>query len=202
YEKIDYGGLETEDAHAAVNYMLDTYSYLDAKRVGAVGWSHGGLIVLHLVFAHPSDYAACFAGVPVSDLVARMGYSNEEYRALFSAPYHIGKTAEEDVAEYKKRSPAWNASKLKTPLLIHTNTNDEDVNALEVEHLIQALKAEGKPFEYEVFQKLPGGHSFDRMDTRTAKEIRLKIYQFLAKHLAPPVPLKTLRELEKAGYPR
>ena len=36
---------------------------------------------------------------------------------------------------------AWNAEKLQTPLLIHTTTNDEDVNVLEVEHLVQALKA-------------------------------------------------------------
>lgn len=33
--------------------------------------------------------------------------------------------------------------KLQTPLHIHTNTNDEDVNMLEVERLIQALKAAG-----------------------------------------------------------
>ena len=31
--------------------------------------------------------------------------------------------------------------KLQTPLLIHTTTNDEDVNVLEVEHLIDSLKA-------------------------------------------------------------
>ncbi len=39
-----------------------------------------------------------------------------------------------------------------TPLLIHTNTNDADVNVLEVEHLIKALKAENKKFEYEIFE--------------------------------------------------
>lgn len=48
------------------------------------------------------------------------------------------------VAEYRKRSPAWQVGKYRnTPLLIHTNTNDEDVNVLEVEHLIKSLKAEG-----------------------------------------------------------
>ena len=200
YEKIDYGGLEVEDCHAAVKHMLENYGFLDPRRVGVAGWSHGGMIALLAVFAHPEDYAAAFAGVPVSDLVARMGYSDEEYRDMFSADYHLGKTAGENVAEYRRRSPAWNAAKLKTPLLIHTNTIDEDVNVLEVEHLIQALKAEGKSFEYEIFQNVPGGHSFDRMDTRRAKEIRLRIYRFLAKHLSPPKPFRTIEELEKAGY--
>jgi dipeptidyl aminopeptidase/acylaminoacyl peptidase len=202
YEKIDYGGLEVEDVHAAMKHMLDNYGFLDSKRVGMAGWSHGGMIALLAVFAHPNDYAVCFAGVPVSDLVARMGYSDEEYRNLFSAGYHLGKTAEENVAEYRRRSPAWNAAKLKTPLLIHTNTIDEDVNVLEVEHLIQALKAENKSFEYGIFENVPGGHSFDRMDTRQAREIRLKIHRFLAKHLSPPYPFKTLEEMDKAGYPQ
>ena len=106
----------------------------------------------------------------------------------------------EDVEEYKRRSPAWNAAKLRTPLLIHTNTIDDDVNVLEVEHLIQALKAENKKFEYEIFQNVEGGHSFDRIDTRIAKEIRLKIYRFLDKYLDPPRKLKSIRDIDRAAY--
>ncbi len=188
YELIDYGGLEVDDCHAAKEWALENLDCVDPARVGLVGWSHGGLIVLMEAFAHPKDYQCVFAGVPVSDLVQRMGYYNDEYRGLFSAPYHIGKTANQDLAEYKRRSPAWNAHKLDTPLLIHTNTNDEDVNYIEVEHLIQALKAAGKKFEYKVYENAPGGHSMDRLDTRLAKEGRREIYAFLAKYLKPPRP--------------
>jgi dipeptidyl aminopeptidase/acylaminoacyl peptidase len=117
-----------------------------------------------------------------------MGYKTQRYRDLYSADYHIGKTAYEDVNEYRRRSPAWNAEKLQTPLRIHTNTIDEDVNVLEVEHLIKALKASGKEFEYEIFEAIPGGHSFDRLDTAFAREARKKIYGFLARHLHPPNP--------------
>ncbi|HSG29699.1 MAG TPA: prolyl oligopeptidase family serine peptidase, partial [Candidatus Krumholzibacterium sp.] len=102
--------------------------------------------------------------------------------------------------EYWRRSPAWQAHKLETPLLIHTNTNDDDVNVLEVEHLIKSLKAEGKKFEYEIFQAAPGGHSFDRMDTKLAKEVRLKIYTFLAGYLEPPVRFRSVKDIENAAY--
>ena len=131
-----------------------------------------------------------YAGVPVCDLVARMGYKGQGYRDLFSAPYHIGKTAEDDVNEYRRRSPAWNAEKLQTPLLIHTTTNDEDVNVLEVEHLIKALKAAGRKFEHKVYKDAPGGHEFNRIDTKLARESRAEVYRFLAKHLNPPNPVK------------
>jgi len=141
------------------------------------------------VFEHPEAYQAAFAGVPVSDLVARMGYKTQRYRDLYSADYHIGKTAYEDVNEYRRRSPAWNVEKLRTPLRIHTNTIDEDVNVLEVEHLIKSLKAAGKEFEYEIFEAIPGGHAFDRLDTAFAREARKKIYGFLARYLRPPNPM-------------
>ncbi|MFO8060317.1 MAG: prolyl oligopeptidase family serine peptidase [Bacillota bacterium] len=189
YNLIDYGGLEVEDAFAARNWMIEAHSELvDPDRVGIIGWSHGGLITLMNIFNHPEAYRAAYAGVPVSDLVARMGYKTDEYRKLFSAPHHIGQTAYGAVDEYRRRSPAWQAEKLETPLLIQTTTNDEDVNVLEVEHLIKALKAEGKEFEYEVYRDAPGGHVFNRIDTALARQSRSKIYHFLARHLCPPHP--------------
>jgi dipeptidyl aminopeptidase/acylaminoacyl peptidase len=200
YEKIDYGGLEVEDVYAGKNYMLENYDFLDKNRVGIFGWSHGGLITLFNIFNHPEDYKAAYAGVPVSDLVARMGYKTQGYRDLYSADYHIGKTAYENVEEYRRRSPAWHAEKLETPLLIYTNTNDADVNVLEVEHLIKSLKAAGKKFEYKIFKDKPGGHSFDRLDLMMAKKMRFDIYKFLAGYLSPPKPFKSVKELSDAGY--
>jgi dipeptidyl aminopeptidase/acylaminoacyl peptidase len=190
WEQIDYGGLENEDVFAGKQWMVENHAEVDGERVGILGWSHGGMITLMNIFDHPADYKAAYAGVPVSDLVARMGYKGDGYRALFAAPYHIGKTAEENVNEYRRRSPAWNAEKLQTPLFIETNTNDEDVNVLEVEHLVQALKAAGKNFEYKIYTNAPGGHQFNRLDTKLAKESRAGIYRFFAKHLNPPKPVQ------------
>lgn len=201
YEKIDYGGLEIEDVFASKNYMLENYHFLDKNRVGIMGWSHGGLITLFNIFEHPNDYAVAYAGVPVSDLVARMGYYEDDYRALYEADYHIGQSAHKNVEEYRRRSPAWNTHKFKnTPLLIHTNTNDNDVHVLEVEHLIKSLKADNKQFDYEIYQEVPGGHSFDRMDTKIAKEIRVKIYKHMNSYLKPENPINNLQDIQKAGY--
>jgi dipeptidyl aminopeptidase/acylaminoacyl peptidase len=192
YRSIDYGGLEIEDTYAARNFMIENYDFLDGNRVGIVGWSHGGLHALMNIFDHPDGYAAAYAGVPVSDLIARMGYKTQGYRDLYSADYHIGKSAYEDVEEYRRRSPSWNTHKYDgTPLLIHTNTNDADVNVLEVERLIQALKAEGKTgFEYRIYENEPGGHGFNRLDTAAAKESRREIWRFLAPILRPDYPVR------------
>lgn len=201
YEKIDYGGLEVQDVNAGRQYMIDNYEFVDEDRIGIIGWSHGGLITLHNIFDFPNNYQVAFAGVPVSDLIARMGYKDQSYRDLYEADFHIGQSAEENVEEYRRRSPAWQTHKFQnTPLLIHTNTNDADVNVLEVEHLIKSLKAEGKKFDYEIFEEIPGGHSFDRIDTKIAKEIRVKIYKHLDKYLNPPKKIRSVGDIMKASY--
>jgi dipeptidyl aminopeptidase/acylaminoacyl peptidase len=187
YQDIDYGGREVEDCLAARDWVVANHPRVDAKHVGMLGWSHGGLITLMSLFDHPDSYVCGFAGVPVSNLVMRMGYLGQDYRDLYEADFHIGQSVEENLEEYKRRSPVWNAHKLTRPLRIHTNPHDEDVNYIEVEHLIQVLKSEGKDFEHEVYD-VPGGHSFDRLDTPEAWQAREKIYAFLARYLDPPSP--------------
>ena len=190
YEQIDYGGREVDDVYLGMQWMLENYSFIDPKRVGVIGWSHGGLITLMNIMLHPQAYTVAYAGVPVSDLIARLGYEPDNYRALYSAPYHIGKTVREDIQEYQRRSPVYHVKDLQTPLLIHTNTSDEDVNVLEVEHLIEALKAEGKKFDYKIYQNAPGGHYFNRLDTKLARDSRREVYKFLAGYLKPERPIE------------
>ena len=185
---IDYGGLEIEDVHSARQFMLERYRELDPRRVAIVGWSHGGAIALLTVFAHPTDYCACYAGVPVSDLVERIRILGKGYGELFSAPYHIGKTIDDAPEEYQRRSPAWNAARLRTPLLIQANTNDQDVNINEIDRLISALRDARKNFSCHIYTNAPGGHYFNRLDTVAAQESRAEIWKFLAQHLHPAHP--------------
>jgi dipeptidyl aminopeptidase/acylaminoacyl peptidase len=188
WRQIDYGGLEVEDVHAARQWMLQRYREVDPRRVGIIGWSHGGLIALLAVFRHPDDYQACYAGVPVSDLEERIRRRGKDYEGLFAAPYHLGKTVADAPNEYRRRSPAWNADQLRTPLLVHANTNDEDVTAGEVERLIHALQAAEKDFQYRIYTNAPSGHLFNRLDTPAGRDSRAEIWRFLARHLAPPRP--------------
>lgn len=183
YEAIDYGGLEVDDVVAGRDWAVEMLPFVDGSRVGILGWSHGGMIALLALFDHPDKFQAGYAGVPVSDLIQRLGYHDSSYLALFSADYHIGKAPVDDVAEYRRRSPVWNVHKLSRPLLVHSTTNDRDVHVVEVESLIAALRAADKDFSHEIYDDAPGGHSFNRIDTALARESRREIYAFLGRHL-------------------
>ena len=200
YEAIDYGGLENEDVLAARDYMVENYSIVDSTRVGAIGWSHGGMISLMNVLRYPEKYACAYAGVPVSDVTYRLSYQEKSYLGNFIQPYHIGASPEEKPEEYARRSPVTYASQLQRPLMITTCINDDDVSWTEVNRMIEALKAAGKDFEYKIYGKTAGGHAFERLDIKESTDIRFETYKFLAKYLNPPYPFKSHDELRQAGY--
>jgi dipeptidyl aminopeptidase/acylaminoacyl peptidase len=185
---VDYGPSTISDIFTSRNWMIENYKQIDRKRIGIMGWSMGGYHTLMQIFNYPSEYAAAFAGVPVSDLLIRLSY--RPWDALSRAEiYSGGKIG--DQHELRKRSPTWNAEKLEIPLLIHAATNDRDVYITEIDNLIAHLKSAGKKFEYKIYQDPPGGHGFETLDTYIAQEARLEIYKFIAKYLKPMNPPKS-----------
>ncbi len=200
YENIDYGGRENDDVLASRDYMLENFDFIDSERIGVVGWSHGGMIALMQILQHGDKYACSFAGVPVSDLENRLETHDQSYTDYFTADYHIGESIENNPEEYARRSPTSYASNLEKPLMIYTNTNDNDVYVEEVILMIEALKKAGKEFEYKIFEEASGGHGFDRIDTKEATDIRFNIHKFLEKHLQPPHPFQSEKEMRIAAY--
>ena len=200
YENIDYGGLENEDVMTARDYMVESYGIVDSDRVGIIGWSHGGMITLMNILRYPDKFACGYAGVPVSDVGYRLSYQQPEYAKNFTVEYHIGATPEEKPEEYARRSPVSYARQLVRPLRIVTCANDDDVSVTEVQRMIDSLSFHHRDFEYKVFPKMTGAHSFERIDSMEACEIRLETYAFLARYLNPPKPFRDIKDLRKAGY--
>ena len=200
YENIDYGGRENDDVLESRNYMIRNYSIVDETRVGVMGWSHGGMIALMQILQQSDMYQCAFAGVPVSDLENRLASHDESYTKYFTVPYHIGESIEENPEEYKRRSPTTYAKNLEKPLMIYTNTNDNDVYVEEVELMIETLRQHGKDFRYKIFEDASGGHGFDRIDSKEATDIRFTVYEFMNEHLNPPKPFKDAQEMRKAAY--
>jgi dipeptidyl aminopeptidase/acylaminoacyl peptidase len=177
HKAIDYGGYEIEDTMSAVNY-LKTLPHVDQDRLGIMGWSHGGFITLHSVFRDVTPFKAAAAMVPVTNLVFRLGYKGPGYQRSFATQSRIQGLPHEKRDVYIERSPLYHVDKLKTPLLVHVATNDEDVNFVEDQQIIDALRSR-KPdlAETRVYVDPPtwgssGGHAFNRRsDTKTLQRV-------------------------------
>ena len=177
YKKIDYGGYEVDDSMSAVNY-LKTLPYVDQDRLGVMGWSHGGYITLFSVFRDATPFKAAAAIVPVTNLVFRLSYKGPGYQESFATQERIQGLPFEKRDEYIKRSPLYHVDKLKTPLLVHVATNDEDVNFVEDQQIVDALRsrkpdlAETKIYVDPAPWGASVGHAFSRrVDATTLKRV-------------------------------
>jgi dipeptidyl aminopeptidase/acylaminoacyl peptidase len=189
YDLIDYGGKEIDDALAARDFMRDLVPYADLGRLGIIGWSHGGFITLHSIFRHPEFFRVAVAHVPVADLPARMRTHSSSYEALFVAQAAYGGKFVEKPRPYIERSPIAHARELKTPLLVHAASNDDDVFIVENRNLRDSMVAAGKDreglYHYREFADPPGGHGFNRIQTREARESWNETLAFLRRYLHP-----------------
>ena len=167
YNAIDYGGKELDDVMAAYDY-LKTLPYVDPDRVGVMGWSHGGFITAHLVMREETPFKAGAAIVPVTNLVFRLSYKGPNYQRSYATEPSIGGLPFEKPDEYIKRSPLYHVDKLQIPLLVHVATNDTDVNFVEDQQIVDALRsrkpdlAETKVYVDPVPGPASGGHTFNR----------------------------------------
>jgi dipeptidyl aminopeptidase/acylaminoacyl peptidase len=167
HNEIDYGGYEIDDVLSAFDY-LKTLSHVDPERVGVMGWSHGGYITLFSVFRDKTPFKAAAAIVPVTNLVFRLSYKGPGYQRSFATQKRIQGLPFEKPDLYIQRSPLYSVDKLHVPLLVHVSTNDEDVNFVEDQQIVDALRAR-KPdlAETKIYVNPPGGyasvgHTFSR----------------------------------------
>jgi dipeptidyl aminopeptidase/acylaminoacyl peptidase len=172
HRAIDYGGKELDDVESAVAF-LRTMPEVDSTRIGIMGWSHGGFIAAHLLMrGGRSQFVAGVAMVPVTNLIFRLSYKGPNYQRSFSTQRDLRGLPFEQRAEYVRRSPYYHVDSLQRPILVHVATNDTDVDFVEAQQMIDALRAR-KPelAETKVYvNPTPGpasvGHTFNRRVNR------------------------------------
>ena len=199
HNAIDYGGYEVDDTMSAVEY-LKSLPYVDQERLGVMGWSHGGYITLLSVFRDRTPFKAAAAMVPVTNLVFRLSYKGPSYQHGFATQARIQGLPFEKQELYIERSPLYHVDKLRIPLLVHVATNDTDVNFVEDQQIIDALRSR-KPdlAETKIYVDPPpgpasGGHTFNRRtnlktlerdDSPEQRDSWNRVWTFFEWHLRP-----------------
>ena len=141
----DWGGKVYEDCLAVADYMA-TLPWIDAERMGAMGWSYGGYMMMW--FAGHTDRFKCLASMMGSYNLASMWGATEE---LWFPQYDLGGAPWES-DDYVKWSPQFSADKFKTPTLVVTGEKDFRIPYTESLQFFAALRKRGVPARLIVFE--------------------------------------------------
>lgn len=130
------GSVEVQDTAAAV-WELARRALADPRRVGIMGWSYGGYMVLRCMLAEPDLFRVGVAGAPVVDW------------ALYDSAYterYLGDPAIEAEA-YRTSGVTQAAAAFRGRLLLIHGVLDENVHLRHTARLVAALNAAGRAHE-------------------------------------------------------
>jgi len=130
------GTVEVDDQLAGVDW-LRTQPWVDAQRIGVLGWSYGGYMTLRLLEAAPGRFAAGVAGAPVTDWSLYDTHYTERYMG----------TPTTNAAGYERGSVLAAADRLADPLLLIHGMADDNVLFTNSTKLMTLLQQRGQQFQ-------------------------------------------------------
>ncbi|GAB4176792.1 MAG: S9 family peptidase [Calditrichia bacterium] len=142
----DWGGKVYEDI-MKVTDSLASLPYVDENRLGAMGWSYGGYMMMWLE-GHTDRFKAIVAMMGVYDLPSMYGTTEE----LWFPEWEMGGTPWDKEEMYKKWSPSSYVKNFKTPCLVITGERDYRVSYTQSLQFFTALQKMNVPSELIVFK--------------------------------------------------
>ncbi|MDQ3061903.1 MAG: S9 family peptidase [Acidobacteriota bacterium] len=158
---------------------LKSLGYVDENKIGIIGGSYGGYMVLAALAFKPEEFAVGVDIFGVSNWVRTLQSMPPYWESFRKSMYKEIGNPETDLAFLKETSPLFHADKIKKPLIVLQGANDPRVIKPESDEIVEAVKKNGGVVEYVVFDN--EGHGF----TKKVNEIRAykAIADFLNKHL-------------------
>jgi dipeptidyl aminopeptidase/acylaminoacyl peptidase len=141
----DAGAGPGRDVMAGVE-ALKQRGFVDATRIAVSGWSYGGYMTSWLI-GNYRGWRVAVAGAPVTDWMDQYNLGDANVRrgsAFGGSPWTDAKRMQ----AYIDQSPIAYASKMRTPTLVMTNTQDFRVTPTQSFKLYHALKDNGVPTKF------------------------------------------------------
>ncbi|MBT1697001.1 S9 family peptidase [Fulvivirgaceae bacterium PWU4] len=168
--------------------FLATLDYVDMSKVGIMGGSYGGYMVMAALAFAPEEFNVGVNIYGVTNWLRTLKSIPPWWTSFREALYaELGDPAKDSVALYNK-SPLFHAKKITKPFIVLQGSNDPRVLQVESDEIVAAAKANGVPVDYIVFPD--EGHGFLK------KENNIKASKAILKFL--DIHLKGLPE-DQAG---
>lgn len=170
FVNLDNGPLRVDgvkDIKASTDALV-ALGVADPKRLGIMGGSYGGYMVMAGVTEYPDMFAAGANLFGVVNFDTFFKHTQPWMAAISTVEYGDPVTQAEML---KSLSPINKLDRIKTPLIVLHGANDTNVPVIEAEQIVQQLKARGVPVEYVLFPD--EGHGWRRLPNRIRSTVTL-----------------------------
>ncbi|HYJ03497.1 MAG TPA: S9 family peptidase [Chthoniobacterales bacterium] len=170
FVNLDNGALRengVRDIKATVDYVIGA-KIADPRRIGIMGGSYGGYMVMAGLTEYPDLFAA---GANLFGIVNFETFfkNTQPWMAAISKVEYGNPETEAELL--KKLSPIHRLERLRTPTIVLHGANDTNVPVIEAEQVVEDLKRRNIPVEYVLFPD--EGHGWRKTPNRIHSTVRI-----------------------------
>ncbi|MGH9944155.1 MAG: S9 family peptidase [Pyrinomonadaceae bacterium] len=170
FVNLDNGALRengVRDIKATVDYVV-TAGVADPRRIGIMGGSYGGYMVMAGLTEYPELFAAGANLFGVVNFETFFKNTQPWMAAISKIEYGNPETEAEML---KKLSPIHRVERVRAPTIVLHGANDTNVPVIEAEQVVENLKRRNVPVEYVLFPD--EGHGWRKTPNRIRSTVQI-----------------------------
>ena len=160
-------------------HWLAEQDYIDPEKIGIIGGSYGGFMVMRALTAEPDAFEVGVNIFGVTNWLRTLKNIPPWWESFKDALYTEMGNPYEDSLRLYEISPLFHADNITKPVMVLQGAQDPRVLQVESDEIVEAARQKGVPVEYVLFPD--EGHGFVKKENQI--EAYSKIAQFLDVHL-------------------
>lgn len=158
---LKHGEVDLADCVEAKKFLAST-GRVDEKRIGIIGGSYGGYMVLTALAFQPNAFKVGVDVFGVSNWELTLKEIPAWWESIRDVLYKKIGNPYTNTAYIRSISPLFHAENIRKPLIVLQGANDPRVLKAESDDIVESVKKNGVPVEYIVFDD--EGHGFTKRE--------------------------------------
>lgn len=174
-----HGEEDLKDCIEGKNWLAEQPT-IDAERIGIIGGSYGGFMVMAALTSAPEEFDVGVNIFGVTNWLRTLKSIPPWWESFKDALYtEMGDPNTEDSVRLYNISPLFHAENVTKPLMVLQGSQDPRVLQVESDEIVEEVRKNDVPVEYVLFED--EGHGFAKKDNQI--EAYGKILEFLDEYL-------------------
>lgn len=174
-----HGEEDLKDCIAGKDWLAEQ-AYIDSTQIGILGGSYGGYMVMRAMTHTPDEFQVGVDIFGVTNWLRTLKSIPPWWESFKDALYEeMGDPNTADSVRLYNISPLFHGDQVTKPVMVLQGAQDPRVLKVESDEMVEAMRSQGVPVEYVVFED--EGHGFRKKENQI--EAYGKILEFLDRYL-------------------